>query len=238
MEAEKLNVPAADLVTEPLTVEELHEAATKRISLIQKELTDGFEFLKNYPRSVTFFGSSRCTEDSEHYKQARGLAAKIVEELGYAIFTGGGPGIMEAANRGAKEAGGKSLGLNINLLRAQRMNPYVTDHASFYYFFSRKLCLAFSAEAYIFFPGGYGTLDEFFEILTLVQTGKMARVPILAVGRDFWEPMKEFIYRHIYTNHCAIEKTDMNLFVIADNNDEIIKLIGKTPIRNGIPFHY
>jgi len=116
----------------------------------------------------------------------------VVKELSYPIFTGGGPGIMEGANRGALEAGGKSFGLTIELPHEQSTNPYLTKHLDFYYFFSRKVCMTFSAEAFIFFPGGVGTLDEFFEILTLVQTGKIEKLPIVLVGVEFWSKLDEF----------------------------------------------
>jgi uncharacterized protein (TIGR00730 family) len=176
-EAQKtvVNLPAKDLNIEPITVKEIEDEIEKRISLIDQEFNRGFDFIKDQPKTVTFFGSSRFKEDNEHYQKARQLAAKL-SQLGYSIVTGGGPGIMEGANRGAFEAQGRSLGLTIKLPTEQVRNPYLTDTLDFYYFFTRKVMLAFSAEAYLFFPGGFGTFDELFEILTLVQTKKKCRL--------------------------------------------------------------
>lgn len=220
---------------EPATLLEISEAAVKRVSLISKEFIDGFEFVKNYPRSVTFFGSARTGEDGEYYKKARELAEKIVRELRYSVTTGGGPGIMEAANRGAFEAGGNSLGLTIDLPHEQMTNKYLTDKEGFHYFFSRKVCLSFSAEAYIFFPGGFGTLDEFMEILTLVQTNKIPRAPIILVGREFWSPLEE-VFRTTLLKNKMIEEEDLSLYSMTDDEGEILEIIKKAPIRFGIKY--
>src|SRR3989344_8117382 len=158
---------------------EMHKVAAERISEISKEFAAGFEFLEDYPKSVTFFGANQFKEDDPYYQDARVLASRIVKELDYSILSGGGPGIMEAANRGAKEAGGNSIGLLIRLPDGQITNHYLTDSFALYYFFVRKVCLSFSAEAFIFYPGGYGTLDEFFELLTLIQTRKLAGIPLI-----------------------------------------------------------
>jgi len=218
---------------EPLTFKQISEAANKRVSLVIKELSDGFEFIKNYPRSVTFFGSARTPEDDVYYKKARGLGRRIVEELHYSILTGGGPGIMEAANRGAFEAGGNSIGLTIELPKEQRNNGYLTDKIGFHYFFSRKVCLSFSAETYVFFPGGFGTLDEFMEILTLIQTRKIPQAPIILIGTEHWQPLEEF-FKNILIKEKKINPEDLSLYTITDNEDEIIKIIKEAPIRNGI----
>jgi len=139
---------------------------------------------------------------------------------------------MEGANRGAKEAGGNSLGLAIKLKREQVANPYITDIADFHYFFTRKTIMTFAAEAYIFFPGGFGTLDEFFDIITLVQTSKIPKVPIILVGRDFWEPLDGFIKKSLLADHKSIDEHDLNLYKIMDNHDEIIKAIRECPVQN------
>jgi uncharacterized protein (TIGR00730 family) len=149
---------------------ELEISPSWRIFRIMSEFVDGFTFLARIQRSVTIFGSARLAEDNAYYILARELGRRLAG-LGYTVVTGGGPGVMQAANQGATEAGGDSVGINIQLPHEQRVNPYVTRSISFHYFFSRKVMLDFSAEAYIFFPGGYGTLDEFFELITLVQTG-------------------------------------------------------------------
>ena len=220
----------------PLTLLEISEAADKRLSLISKEFRNGFEFVKNYPRSVTFFGSARTKEGEPYYEKAGNLAGRIVRELHYSVMTGGGPGIMEAANKGAFGAGGNSLGLTIDLPHEQMDNQYLTDKEDFHYFFSRKVCLAFSAEAYIFFPGGFGTLDEFLEILTLVQTGKIPKAPIIMVGSDFWTPLEEIFRKGLLENQM-IEEKDLSLYTITDNEDLILKLIKEAPVRFGIKYN-
>ena len=221
---------------EPLTLKQMSEAINKRIPLIFEEFSNGFEFIKNYPLSVTFFGSARMDENDPYYIKARGLAKRIVEELRYSVLTGGGPGIMEAANRGAYEAGGNSIGLTIDLPKEQKDNEYLTDKIGFHYFFSRKVCLSFSAEAYIFFPGGFGTLDEFLEILTLIQTNKIPLAPIILVGTEHWKPLEEF-FRNVLLKEKKINSEDLSLYTITDNEDEILKMIKAAPIRIGLDYN-
>lgn len=232
---ENNNLPSKELPIKPLTRAELAEDAKKRLSLIGTEFSRGFEFLKNYPKSVTFFGSARLDKEDPYCKKAESLAGHIVKELNYSIVTGGGPGIMEAANKGAHEMGGTAVGLNIKLPKEQRVNSYVTDSINFYYFFVRKVCLSFSAEAYIFFPGGFGTLDEMFEILTLVQTKKIEKVPIILVGKEYWEPLEQFLKEKVLETKM-IEEEDLTLYTITDNEDEIIEIIRKSPIQEGVPY--
>jgi uncharacterized protein (TIGR00730 family) len=218
------------------TFSEIIEDTEKRLSVISQEFKKGFDFINNYPRSVTFFGSARTKEDNGYYKKARDLAKRIVEELHYSVVTGGGPGIMEAANRGAYEAGGNSLGLTISLPKEQISNKYLTDNENFHYFFSRKVCLSFSAEAYLFFPGGFGTLDEFLEILTLVQTNKIPKAPVILVGTDFWTPLKTFFQESLLKDE-SVDKKDIELFKITDDEDEIIEIIKNAPVRLGVRFN-
>ena len=229
-EKERVNIPDAKITRIPLTKTELEKAAKKRLSVITKEFKEGFEFIRHYPRSVTFFGSSRFQPDNKHYQTARRIAYAL-SNAGYAIVTGGGPGIMEAANYGALESGGPSVGLNIEIPNEQVTNPYVTTSINFYYFFSRKVVLSFAAEAYIFFPGGFGTLDEFFEMITLVQTGKIPRVPIILVGSDFWKPLHAFIKKELYEEHKAIDKEDMDIYTITDDEKKIIEIVKSAPQR-------
>ncbi len=197
---------------------------------ISREFRAGFEELKKYPKSITIFGSSRSTPASSHYRDAQELAYRVTKELGYTVITGGGPGIMAAANLGAKEAGGKSIGLTIRLPDEQHTNPYVTDSLNFKYFFARKTMLTFAAEAFVFFPGGYGTLDEFFSIVTLVQTRMIPRVPIILVGKDYWNAFKTFLTAHALETHHAISQDDIDLFHITNSIEATIDIIKKAPV--------
>lgn len=220
-----INVPETSVSRLPLTRAELQRDADKaRVARISGEFSAGLAFINKFPKSVTMYGSARFSEDNIHYKAARAIGYKLAKH-GFAVITGGGPGIMEAGNRGAMEAGGVSVGLNIELPREQIINPYVTDSLSFYYFFARKTTMSYSAEAYLFFPGGFGTLDEFFEVITLIQTKKMHRVPIVLVGSDFWTPLKNFIETTLLQIHGTISKKDLHIFNILDDNDEIVEYI-------------
>jgi len=163
-----------------------------RSHVITDEFEAGLKAMATYPKSITMFGSARLPEDNVYYQKARNIASKICQE-GYAVVTGGGPGIMEAGNRGTNETCGSAVGFNIELPFEQVINPYVTHGVNFHYFFTRKVSLSFSAEVYMYFPGGFGTMDELFEILTLIQTQKVDKSPVILVGKDFWEPLDAFI---------------------------------------------
>ena len=215
---------------EQLTTEEINKEIDGHITEISREFKQGFEFLKKYPKSVTIFGSARLTETSTHYTDAYELAKRIVIDTGYSVITGGGPGIMESANKGAFDAKGDSIGLNIVLPHEQKINPSVTDSIHFNYFFARKPMMTFSAEAFIFFPGGFGTFDELFGILTLIQTKKIPAVPIILVGKDFWIPVKEVIREQMLNRHHTINKEDLDMLNITDSVDTIIKIIKKAPV--------
>lgn len=237
MELQNIHLKTVPTPFKMLTRQELHDTAVERVNLISEEFTKGFNFIRHYPKSVTIFGGLRLGEDSPYYAQARSLAGRIVKDLGYSIFTGGSLGIMEAANRGAFEAHGNSLGLTIDLPHKQEQNQYLTKNLDFYYFFSRKVCLAFSAEAYVFFPGGFGTLDEFFEIITLVQTGKIEKVPVILMGSDFWKPFDE-VFKKELVGHGTVSPEDLSIYTITDNEDEVMDIIRTSPVRNGIKFEY
>ena len=196
-----------------------------RILRIMSEFVEGFTFLANIEKSVTIFGSARLPESHPQYQLARQLAARLAQ-AGYTIVTGGGPGIMQAANQGAYEAGGNSIGLNIQLPMEERVNRYVKRGMSFHYFFSRKVMLDFSAEAYVFFPGGYGTLDEFFELLTLRQTGKVdASVPIVLVGSASWEPLLKWMETELLQALHAISPDDLDIWTLTDDLDEAVQAV-------------
>jgi len=219
-------------------IDQYDKSTTEKLAVISKEFKEGFKFLKDYPRSVTIFGSARFKEDNPYYIHARQLTGKIAKELKYTVVTGGGPGIMEAANRGAYEAGGSSLGITISLPHEQTTNMFLTAHLPLYYFFSRKVCLSFFAEAYIFYPGGLGTLDEFFEIFTLVQTRKITEIPIILVGHDYWDDFAKVIKQKLIDEFHTIDKGDTDLFTITEDFDQIIEIIKKAPIRDGLTMEH
>jgi uncharacterized protein (TIGR00730 family) len=215
---------------EKLSKHDINKDIHDHLNEIMKEFRVGFDELRKHPKSVTIMGSTHSTPASSHYKAAQELGYKIANELGYAVVTGGGPGIMAAANLGAKEANGISVGFTINLPHAQLSNPYTTTVVDFDYFFVRKTILTFSAEAYVFFPGGYGTLDEFFDIITLIQTNKIPRVPVILIGKDFWNKFKAFIVENMLETHHAINHDDLELFTVTDNLNHVIDIIKAAPV--------
>ncbi len=214
----------------------LEELTKLRVEKISKEFTEGFDFLADYPKSVTFFGSSLLPQDDRYCESARILAGRIAKELGYAVLTGGGPGIMEAANRGAKESGGASMALTIKLPNPQIINQYLTKEVDPDYFFVRKVCLSFLAEALIFYPGGFGTLDEFFEIVTLMQTQKITGVPLICVGTDYWRHIQGLM-KDVLLEREMIAPQDVHIMKITDNHDEILDIIKNAPVRVVEGFH-
>lgn len=207
-----------------------------RIFRIMAEFVSGFEMLRKYRLAATVFGSARSLPDSHWYKESQRLGYLLAKD-GFAIITGGGGGIMGAANKGAYEAGGDSIGLNIKLPHEQRLNSYVTDSETFSFFFTRKVMLSFASEIYIYFPGGFGTLDELFELVTLVQTGKVVKVPIILIGNDYWLPLFDWIKKSLLEEHRTIGKNDLDLFHIFDTADEAHAFIQKmdTPTHNEVP---
>ncbi|MEN9622150.1 MAG: hypothetical protein RLZZ67_584 [Candidatus Parcubacteria bacterium] len=216
--------------SQELSIKEIKEGSRKRLATINSEFRHAFKFLKNYPRSVTFFGSARFSETHPSYIRARELSRKIVEQTGYAVVTGGAGGIMEAANRGAYEAGGKSIGMNIVLPHEQKMNEFLTASVRFYYFFIRKVALSFSAEVYIYFPGGYGTMDEFFEVITLIQARKIPKVPVICVGRDFWKNI-DTLSSALRDDFKTISTGDEKVYQIVDTDEEILEIVKKAQLR-------
>ncbi len=202
-----------------------------RILRVMSELTSGFEFLSKLKKEVSIFGSARVPEGSPYYHQARELAAKLAGE-GFTVVTGGGPGIMEAANRGAHETGGQSVGLNIMLPHEQRTNQYVDKSIAFDYFFTRKVMLTAVAQVYVFFPGGFGTIDEFMEILVLIQTKKMERLPMICFGRDFWSGLDSWVKKSMLeTEHPLISAEDRQLYTIVDSVEETVALVKNSKER-------
>lgn len=204
-----------------------------KLCMMEEEFRQGIDIIQDLTPSVTFYGSARLAEDHPSYKQARSLAYRISKELGYNILSGGGGGIMEAANRGAHEAGGRSVGLTIRLPQEQKTNAYVTDEIPFYFFFTRQVSMSYATEVCIFCPGGFGTLNELFEMLTLQQTGKLGRIPIILLGADFWNPMQKLIQEVLVDEYKVISPNDVNLYTITDNEDEILKIIAESRLRDG-----
>ena len=197
-----------------------------RVFRIMSEFVQGFELLRDTGLAATFWGSARLKPDDKYYKAAEELAAKLAKK-GFAIVSGGGGGIMEASNVGAFKVGGKSVGLNIKLPFEQKLNPYTTQSLSFDFFFSRKVMLTFASEVYVYFPGGFGTLDEFFEIVTLIQTRKIEQIPILLYGKEFWEPLLRFFEQDMMKKFNTISPEDMAIFQLVDSVDEAYKYIVK-----------
>ncbi|HOQ82462.1 MAG TPA: TIGR00730 family Rossman fold protein [bacterium] len=194
-----------------------------RIFRIMSEFVDGFELLENIDKAVTVWGSARVSRENRWYKEAVKLGG-LLKKNGYAVITGGGPGIMEAANKGAFLEKGISIGLNIELPKEQKPNKYITHLLSFRYFFVRKVMFVKYAKGFVIFPGGFGTLDEFTEAITLVQTRRADRFPIILVGKQHWEPlikwMKDYLVRCGY-----ISKNDMKIFSTAETAEEVIEKI-------------
>jgi uncharacterized protein (TIGR00730 family) len=198
--------------------EDFQDTDTWRTLRIMGEFVEGFDALADVGPAVSIFGSARIGRRNRYYGAARRLAAALVKE-GFAIITGGGPGVMEAANRGAKEAGGLSIGCNIELPFEQGLNEYVDLGMEFRYFFVRKMMFVKYAEGFVIFPGGFGTLDELFEALTLIQTGKVEHFPVVLYGKDYWDGMMQWIRdKPLYEEKISPE--DLDLLTITSDIDE------------------
>lgn len=187
------------------------------------EFRRGFHHLRNVKNCVTVFGSARFTEDNPYYQLAKETAFEL-GKAGHTVMTGGGPGIMEAANRGAKEAGARSIGCNIQLPREQTPNPYTDLQLNFHYFFVRKVMLLKYSSAFILLPGGFGTLDEVFETATLIQTRKICDFPVIAMGSDYWKKLGPFI-RETMLEHGTIDEHDLDFMRITDSPKEVVEII-------------
>lgn len=206
------------LVCKPMRIE------SWRIFKIMSEFVEGFDVLRQYTLAATFFGSVRTPLEDEIAKSATELANRLSKK-GFAIITGGSSGIMQAANKGAFDAGGASVGLNIHLPSGQSDNSFLTDRFVFDHFFVRKVMLTFASEVYIYFPGGFGTLDEFFEIVTLVQTKKIRKIPIVLFSKKYWEPLLATIEKTLCEEYATIDKEDTQLYVVVDSVDEAYEYI-------------
>jgi uncharacterized protein (TIGR00730 family) len=204
-------------------MEDLRTSETWRVFRIQAELIDGIETLHNLGPAVSIFGSSRLGEDSPYYEAAR-TVARTLSEAGLAVMTGGGPGIMEAANRGAFAGKAPSVGLNIALPHEQAANPHQDLSLSFRYFFVRKFMFVRYALGYVIFPGGFGTLDELFEALTLIQTERIRRFPVVLFGTGYWQGLADWMRARMLAEGC-ISPQDLGLFRTTDSPEEAARII-------------
>lgn len=195
-----------------------------RVFRIMAEFTEGFEELASVGPAVSFFGSSRAKPQDKYYKLAEQTASKIAK-AGFAVITGGGGGIMEAANKGAIEAGGKSIGLNIELPLEQVPNNYQNLSLHFNYFFCRKMMFLKYAHGFVVFPGGYGTMDEFFESLVLIQTLKQVFFPVVLVGSDYWDGLTKWMTEKMLKQHNYIAPEDLNVFTVVDDPHAAVKIL-------------
>ncbi|MDP2831182.1 MAG: TIGR00730 family Rossman fold protein, partial [Candidatus Omnitrophota bacterium] len=186
---------------------------------------DGFEVLSNIGKAVSIFGSARTKPDTRLYRLAEEVAYHIAK-AGYAIITGSGPGLMEAANKGTQRALGKSIGLNIHLPCEQKPNKYVDTVLGFRYFFVRKVMFVKYAKAFVILPGGYGTLDEFFEAITLIQTERIAKFPVILFDSQYWKPLLEWLKKTVYSQG-NIDQRDLDLFILVDEPKEAARAITK-----------
>lgn len=205
--------------------EEIVAKETWRIFRIMSEFVDAFEILKGISPAVTFWGSARARRDSLYYKMTFETAKKL-SKAGYSIITGGGSGLMEAANKGAKSGLGTSVGLNILLPNEQELNKFCDIGIEFHYFFTRKVMFVKYADAYIIMPGGFGTMDELFEALTLKQTGKTAEFPVILMGKKYWGGLIKWLKTSVVTaGH--ITPVDFDLFKVTDDPDEVLEIVSK-----------
>ena len=208
------------------TPDEFTRTDTWRVFRIMGEFVEGFDDLASVTRGVAIFGSARTTPDDPYYVAAQETAA-LLARAGFAVITGGGPGIMEAANRGAFDTGGQSIGCNIELPFEQRPNPYQTRTLSFKYFFVRKTMFVKYSAAFVIFPGGYGTLDELFEALTLIQTRKIKNFPVVLFGKQFWGGMMDWI-KEVMLRESKISEADLRLLSITDSPAEVVEIISRS----------
>jgi uncharacterized protein (TIGR00730 family) len=193
---------------------------TWRIFRIMSEFVDGFESLWHVKNAIAIYGSARANEEDEFYKDATAIGCGL-GHLGFSIITGGGPGIMQAANKGGYESPSESIGLNIELPHEQSSNPYIDTELDFRYFFVRKVMFVKFSSGFVMMPGGFGTLDEMFEVLTLIQTRKIQRVPIVFYGKEFWSPLVDWM-RNQLTKQGMIDVKDLDLFKVLDTPEETV----------------
>jgi len=211
---------------EDLRIEDFKIEDPWRIFRIMSEFVEGFHSLSGIGNAVTIFGSARTDPKHKMYKAAVKTSQMLVDE-GYSIITGGGPGIMEAGNKGAADKAKGSIGLNIELPFEQKPNPYINKLINFHYFFCRKVMFLKYAKAFVIFPGGYGTLDELFESLTLIQTKRMSKLPVIFVGSYFWKDLVKWLENTVCKNEKNIDAEDLKIYSIVDKPEDVLKIIKK-----------
>ena len=234
-----------------LGTEQMTPDDDRRFARYTRDLVYGLETIKQFPQGVTIFGSARFHPTNKYYQAAYELGAKLAQHS-HTVTTGGGPGIMEAANRGAFENHGRSVGMNIKLRTEQDLNPWTTDSMEFHYFFARKVMMTMASKMFVFFPGGFGTMDEFCEVLEMVHTGKMPMSPIVLYGQEFWSGLDQWFgglmsdwhlietgdpnemneMSHVKASDFGLVKNARNLYYITDNVDEIVKIADQTDPRD------
>ncbi len=212
------------LKAEQELLKKLTIADLERANAYAKDLGSGLQIVRSFPQGVTVFGSARLSQKDKYCEKAFKLG-HLLAEHGHTVITGGGPGIMEAANHGAYEIGGRSIGLNITLTHEQHPNPYLTDCITFEYFFARKVSLAMSAKVFVFFPGGFGTMDELSEILCLMQEAKMPKMPVFLVGKEYWKGFDKIIEKMVLMK--LINARDTKIFTITNKVEDIVKAADK-----------
>ena len=212
------------LKAEEELLKKLSIADLERANAYARDLGQGLQAVRSFSQGVTIFGSARLPQDNKYCKMARKLG-NLLAENDHTVITGGGPGIMEAANHGAYELGGRSIGLNITLTHEQFPNPYLTDCITFEYFFARKVSLAMAAKVFVFFPGGFGTMDELSEILCLMQEAKMPKMPVFLIGKDFWKGFDKIIGKMMLLK--LINVKDAGIFKITNDVTEVVKAANK-----------
>ncbi|OGH60464.1 MAG: hypothetical protein A2848_03265 [Candidatus Magasanikbacteria bacterium RIFCSPHIGHO2_01_FULL_50_8] len=194
---------------------------------IMAEFVEGYQFLSKFDRQITVMGSARTFPNSPYYQDAVRMGALLAKEK-FNVITGGGPGIMEAANKGAFEAGGMSIGINIQLPHEQRINAYVRESRACYYFLTRKVLLTTPSQAFVFFPGGFGSLDELFEVLDNIRSGHLTRVPLVLVGKSYWDPLLYFLRSNVFARVHAVTEEDLSSIHVVDSADEAIEIVKKS----------
>ena len=234
-----------------LGTEQMTPDDDRRFARYTRDLVYGLETIKQFPQGVTIFGSARFHPTNKYYQAAYELGAKLAQH-NHTVTTGGGPGIMEAANRGAFENHGRSVGMNIKLRTEQDLNQWTTDSMEFHYFFARKVMMTMASKMFVFFPGGFGTMDEFCEVLEMVHTGKMPMSPIVLYGQEFWSGLDQWFgglmsgwhlietgdpnemneMSHVKASDFGLVKNARNLYYITDNVDEIVKIADQTDPRD------